>query len=49
MQRERKAGKVVPLIVLTHATSEKDLRSAIAEINKLSCIRKKTQVLRIEE
>jgi homoserine dehydrogenase len=49
MQRERKAGKVVPLIVLTHATHEKDLRSAITEIDKLSCIRKKTQVLRIEE
>ncbi len=49
MQRERKAGQVVPLIVLTHEASEKDLQGAIKNIDKLSCIKKKTQVLRIEE
>jgi len=49
MQRERKAGKVVPLIVLTHESYEKDLRFAIEQIDGLSCIKEKTQVLRLEE
>ncbi len=48
MQRERSAGRVVPLILLTHDTHEKDLRAAIREIDRMSCIKKKTQVIRIE-
>jgi homoserine dehydrogenase len=48
MQRERSAGRVVPLILLTHDTHEKDLRAAIREIDGMSCIKKKTQVIRIE-
>ncbi|MBN1492699.1 MAG: homoserine dehydrogenase [Candidatus Omnitrophica bacterium] len=49
MQRERKAGRVVPLIVLTHEAYEKNLRAAIKQIDRLKCIKKRTQVLRIEE
>ncbi len=49
MQRERSVGRVVPLILLTHATHEKDLRAAVREIDGLSCIKGKTQVIRIEE
>ena len=48
MQRERSAGRVVPLILLTHDTHEKDLRAAVLEINRLSYIKSKTQVIRIE-
>ena len=49
MQRERSAGRVVPLILLTHHTHEKDLRAAVREIDGMSCIKGKTQVIRIEE
>ncbi|MEI8249423.1 MAG: ACT domain-containing protein [Candidatus Taylorbacteria bacterium] len=49
MQRERSAGRVVPLILLTHDTHEKDLRAAIREIDGMSCIKGRTQVIRIEE
>jgi homoserine dehydrogenase len=49
MQRERSAGRVVPLILLTHDTHEKDLRAAIREIDRMSCIKGRTQVIRIEE
>ncbi len=49
MQRERSAGRVVPLILLTHDTHEKELRAAIREIDRMSSIKGKTQVIRIEE
>jgi homoserine dehydrogenase len=49
MQRERSAGRVVPLILLTHDTHEKDLRAAVREIDGMSCIKGRTQVIRIEE
>jgi homoserine dehydrogenase len=49
MQRERSVGRVVPLILLTHDTHEKDLRASVREIDGLSCIKGRTQVIRIEE
>ncbi len=49
IQRERKAGKVVPLILLTHEALEKDIRQAVEIINMLPVIKQKTQVVRIEE
>lgn len=49
IQRERSAGRVVPLILLTHDAHEKDLRAAIREIDRLPYIKNKSQVIRIEE
>lgn len=49
MQRERSAGRVVPLILLTHDANERDLRAAVREIDRMSCIKGRTQVVRIEE
>ncbi len=49
MQRERSAGRVVPLILLTHHAHEKDLRTAIREIDRMPYIKSKSQVIRIEE
>jgi homoserine dehydrogenase len=48
IQKERKAGSVVPLILLTHDASEKELRMAIREIDRLPVVRGKSQVIRIE-
>ncbi|HNX69479.1 MAG TPA: homoserine dehydrogenase [Candidatus Omnitrophota bacterium] len=48
MQRERSAGQVVPLILLTHDTHEKELRTAVRAIDRLPCIKGRTQVIRIE-
>lgn len=39
----------VPIVMLTHKAIEKNVRNAIKEIDKLPCIKKKTQVLRVEE
>ncbi|OQA57766.1 MAG: Homoserine dehydrogenase [Candidatus Omnitrophica bacterium ADurb.Bin277] len=49
IQRERSVGKVVPLILLTHEAPEKDVRAAIRVIDRLSFVKGKSQVIRIEE
>lgn len=48
IQKERKAGSVVPLILLTHDAPEKELRRAISEIDRLPLVRGRSQVIRIE-
>ncbi len=48
-QEERKAGRVVPVIILTHKAKEGNMRKAIKEIDKMSCVKKKTVAIRIEE
>jgi homoserine dehydrogenase len=49
IQRERSAGKVVPLILLTHEAPEKDVRAAIRVIDRLAFVKGKSQVIRMEE
>jgi homoserine dehydrogenase len=49
IQRERSAGKVVPLILLTHEAPEKDVRAAIRVIDRLSLVKGKSQVIRMEQ
>jgi homoserine dehydrogenase len=48
VQKERKAGGVVPLIMLTHEAHETSLREAIRRIGRLNAVRG-SQVIRIEE
>ena len=48
IQKERRLGSVVPLILLTHETQAHSLVSAVRAINKLSALKGKAQVLRIE-
>ena len=48
IQRERKVGRAVPLILLTHDASEKAIRQAVREIDRFSIMQARTQVIRIE-
>jgi len=48
-QKERRKGKFVPIVMLTHEAEEKDLRKAVAEIDKLDVIRPPTQLIPIED
>jgi len=48
-QEERKEGRVVPVVILTHKAKEGNMRKAINDIDKMSCVKKKTVVIRIEE
>lgn len=48
IQKEWRTGSVVPLILLTHYAHEDAVRKAVNAINKLSIIKDKPQLLRIE-
>ena len=48
IQKDRREGKAVPLVVLTHRAREKDVRTAVKEINKLQIVTDKTVVIRVE-
>jgi homoserine dehydrogenase len=48
IQQERSAGKIVPLIMLTHEAHEKSVRQAVKAIDRMKPIKGRSQVLRIE-
>lgn len=48
IQKERREGKAVPLVVLTHRAREKDVRSAIRAIDTLPVVAGKTVFIRVE-
>lgn len=49
IQRDRKVGGAVPLVVLTHNALERELRAAVAEVSKMDIIHDKIVYIRIEE
>ena len=49
IQKERKRGTTVPLVILTHASLERSLRKALTGIARLRVVRGKPVILRIEE
>lgn len=49
IQKGRKIGGAVPLVIVTHSALERELRQAIKEIEKLDVILDKIIYLRIEE
>lgn len=48
IQKGRRQGKAVPLVVLTHKAREKDVNTAIKEINRLPIVAGKTVIMRVE-
>jgi homoserine dehydrogenase len=49
MQKEGFSKKGVPVIILTHAATEKNLRTALTHIEAMDYIKDRTQVIRIED
>ncbi|MBI3377010.1 MAG: homoserine dehydrogenase [Nitrospirae bacterium] len=47
IQKGRRLGEAVPLIVLTHTAKEKDVIKAVAEIDRLSVVADKTLYIRV--
>jgi homoserine dehydrogenase len=47
-QKERKASKIVPIVMMTHESLERDMASAIKEIDRLGVIRKRSVRIRVE-
>lgn len=48
IQKGRKVGGAVPLIVLAHRAKERDVRNAVAEIDMLPAVSDKTLYIRVE-
>lgn len=48
LQKGRKQGQPVPLVILTHRSSERGLQSALQDINALSIVSEPTTLLRME-
>lgn len=48
-QHGRESTNDVTIVVFTHTAQEKNIQSALSEINKLKVITKKTQLIRIED
>lgn len=49
MQKDRKVGGSVPIVIMTHHAREKELMAALKEIDKMDVVLDKTVYLRIEE
>jgi homoserine dehydrogenase len=49
IQKGRKLGEAVPLVITTHNALEKELRLAVAEIEKLDVVVDRVMFIRIEE
>jgi homoserine dehydrogenase len=48
IQKGRRIGEAVPLVVLTHEAKEKDVRQAISEIDTLQIVMGNTVMIRVE-
>ncbi|KJU85141.1 homoserine dehydrogenase [Candidatus Magnetobacterium bavaricum] len=48
IQKERKAGAAIPLVVLTHKARERDVLDAVAKIDKLPVVADTTKFIRVE-
>jgi len=47
-QKQRKSQKVVPIIMMTHEASERDMAKALKEIDSLGAMKKKSVRIRVE-
>jgi homoserine dehydrogenase len=48
IQRGRKEGSAVPLVIMTHTALERDMRQALVEIKQLACISEDPVLIRVE-
>ena len=49
IQKERSDGGNVPLVMMTHEAVERNVKSALEEINRLQAVSEKTTMIRVEE
>src|SRR5947207_4685291 len=48
IQRGRKEGGSVPLVIMTHTALEHDIQKALVEIKALSCVTEQPVLIRVE-
>jgi homoserine dehydrogenase len=49
IQKGRKVDEAVPIVMMSHEAVERDVRQALAEIDKMDCVAGTTVVIRVEE
>ena len=49
IQKGRSTGDPVPIVMLTHRAREKDMRTALSELDNLSILSDRTTLIRIEQ
>jgi homoserine dehydrogenase len=49
IQKGRKMDEAVPVVMMTHDAVERDVRKALAEIDRMDCVAGATVVIRVEE
>ena len=48
LQQGRKEGQTVPVVIMTHMAKERDIQSALREINPMPYISEPTMLIRVE-
>ncbi len=48
IQKDRKEGEAVPIVILTHKATEKDVRRALRKIDSLPAVAAKSHLIRVE-
>ena len=48
IQKGRDAGRIVPLVIMTHTSVERDIQNALQELDQLSAVALKTVLIRVE-
>jgi homoserine dehydrogenase len=48
LQKDRAHGEAVPVVMMTHEARERDMRAALAEIDKLPVVAARTTMIRVE-
>ncbi|MFC1624129.1 homoserine dehydrogenase [Candidatus Omnitrophota bacterium] len=49
VQKEKRAAHIVPIVILTHEAKELDMQSALSKIDKLSVVKRKSILIRLEK
>jgi len=49
IQRDRRAGTTVPVVIRTHRARERDLARALAAIHRMAAVKGRPVCIRIEE
>jgi len=48
LQKQRAHGEAVPVVMMTHEARERDMRAALAGIDKLAVVASRTTMIRVE-
>ncbi len=48
IQKERREGDIVPIVIMTHEAKEKNIQLALREIDRLAVVKAKTMLIRVE-